>query len=756
MQGLTVEPDIPLALWLPLTLLAGGLWVAYVLASRRRLQGRVRPLVLALMLLALALPLAILLNPTWIEPIPPPAGKPHLTVLVDSSASMATTDGAEGASRYAEALRLAGQLAASLKEPFDVHFRSVAEESMARDLTALTQAEPAGMLTDLAAGLEQSLGDRPQGQALLLLSDGIHNAGGSITALRQGVAKAHAMAAPIYVKTLGRQSNVRDLEVTLKLPQEMAFADQAVPVVASVRQRGTLVDRAVVTLTLDGAPSQQQEVRLAADASVETTFHVVQADAGLYRYEVQVASQTGEVTDVNNTATFLLRVVDEPVRVLLLEGKPYWDTKFLARTLAADPSVDLTTLVRLADNRYLQRHVARAVGPDDSNPPTGSHSGAAPRAEEWTTQSNLDGLLSGTAGFTSYQVVLLGRDAETLLDDSRVAQLKKWLIEDNGSLVCFRGSPATQVSQRMAELMPVRWSPSRESRFRVQLTESGRAAQWLPAREDGQDVLANLPSLATVAQPRQPKPLAIVMATTAASGEGAVPVISYQPVGNGRVVVVEGGGMWRWAFLPPEHQQFDETYGMLWRSLVRWLVSNAGLLPSQQAALRSDKVTFGTAETVTATLLVRETGAAGPPAVELSGGILPASQSFVPIPDGSWLGQFRVEFGKLPEGRYRARVAGMSDASSTTAAFDVRSNLSERLDVAARPNVMHMLAEESGGAVLEDDLPRELSEHFQNYLAASRPQRSAQTIAWDRWWVLLLVFGIWAAAWGLRRRSGLV
>jgi hypothetical protein len=462
------------------------------------------------------------------------------------------------------------------------------------------------------------------------------------------------------------------------------------------------------------------------------------------------------VTDVNNTASFLLRVVDEPVRILLLEGKPYWDTKFLVRTLAADPSVDLTTLVRLADNRYLQRHVARAVGSGVSNPTAESNSGTALRAEQWTTQPNLEGLLSDAAGFTGYQVVLLGRDAETLLDDARVAQLKKWLIEESGSLVCFRGSPATQISQRMAELMPVRWSPSRESRFRVQLTESGRAVQWLPARDDGQDLLANLPSLATVAQPRQPKPLAVVLATTAASGEGTVPVISYQPVGNGRVVVVEGAGMWRWAFLPPKHQQFDETYGMLWRSLVRWLVSNAGLLPSQQAALRGDKVTFSTAETATATLLTRETGAAGPPAVELSGGTLPAPQSFVPIAAGSSSGQFRVEFGKLPEGRYRARVAGMGDGSSVTAVFDVRSNLSERLDVAARPNVMRMIAEESGGAVLEDDLPQQLTEHFQNYLAASRPQRSAQTIAWDRWWVLLSVFGLWAASWGLRRRSGLV
>ena len=45
-----------------------------------------------LMGIALALPLTILLNPTWHDRVPPPAGKPLLTVLVDSSASMATHD----------------------------------------------------------------------------------------------------------------------------------------------------------------------------------------------------------------------------------------------------------------------------------------------------------------------------------------------------------------------------------------------------------------------------------------------------------------------------------------------------------------------------------------------------------------------------------------------------------------------------------------------------------------------------------------
>ena len=94
---------------------------------------------------------------------------------------------------------------------------------------------------------------------------------------------------------------------------------------------------------------------------METTFSVTQKKSGLYRYEVRAEPLPGEVTAVNNSATLLLRVVEEPIRVLLLEGKPYWDTKYLIRTLAADPSIELTSVVRLAEGRLHKRKVSRAA-----------------------------------------------------------------------------------------------------------------------------------------------------------------------------------------------------------------------------------------------------------------------------------------------------------------------------------------------------------------------------------------------------------
>ena len=115
-------------------------------------------------------------------------------------------------------------------------------------------------------------------------------------------------------------------------------------------------------------------------------------------------------------------------------------------------------------------------------------------------------------------------------------------------------------------------------------------------------------------------------------------------------------------------------------------------------------------------------------------------------------------FGKLPEGRYQVRVAGTPETSDPAGrtVFDVRSSFEEQLDLRARPDLMARIAQESGGAVLEGARPSDLLDQFQQHRERSRPQRIHRLSAWDRWWVLLTVLGVWCAAWSLRRSGGLI
>src|SRR5262245_3989718 len=178
MSTLSFEPLIPPAPWLTLALAGAALLGWYAWQRPAALPRRRWANILTLMTAGLVLVLLILLNPTWIEPVAPPAGKPVLTVLVDSSASMATPDTADRKSRFESAARLAQAFSRELNDRFEVRVATFAGSLSPADTETLLAQRPEGPITDLAAALAGSLEEnRPGGQTLVLLSDGIHNAG---------------------------------------------------------------------------------------------------------------------------------------------------------------------------------------------------------------------------------------------------------------------------------------------------------------------------------------------------------------------------------------------------------------------------------------------------------------------------------------------------------------------------------------------------------------------------------------------------
>jgi hypothetical protein len=747
METLTFEPLISPALWLTLAVAALALLGWYGWHRPAGLPRWRWGIVLVLMGLGQALVLLILLNPTWVAPVTPPAGKPLLTILVDASGSMATADLPGGRTRYQAASRLAKECATALDQRFEVRLATFAG-AVAPSGPGELEARPAdGGVTDLAGAIAFSLEDRPQGQALMLFSDGIHNAGGGADRVLEAARLARARACSIYPCTFGGNAEVKDLAVEFRSPQELAFIEQKVYLTVLMKQHGFDGQTAHLSLLHGGETIARREVPLAREDVTEVHFEVSQAKAGLYRYEVKDDSLPGEVSQANNTSTLLLRVVDKPVRVLLLEGKPYWDAKFLMRTLLLDPSIEVDAVVRVGENRFHRRRLTR---------PGKDRTASSALHEDWEVKAGFSEFLTQGSGLSSYQILVLGRNADVFLTEPVLAQVRQWVLRDGGSLVCYRGQPTAQVSQRLGQLLPLRWIPARESRFHVNLTERGRDLRWISpgGQEPAGVVLSRLPTLATASLAEQPKPLAVVLAQ---AGERENPVVVYQPYGTGRVVVIEGAGMWRWAFLPPPHQQLDEVYPLLWHNLLHWLVSSADLLPGQKLALRSDKVRFRTTEPATGTLLLREDLAKGPiPTVELrSDGV--AATTHTPVPMDDEPGTYRIMFGKLPEGHYQARVSG-SDAGdpSGSAAFDVRNLFEEQLDLKARPDLMARIARESGGLVLDSGSASETIGRFQEHQDRSQPARVRRFPAWDRWWVLVTIFGVWCTAWAVRRHGGLI
>lgn len=766
MVTLSTEPLMSTSLWLALAMVGVALLAWYgarrpAWVSRRRWGG-----ILALMACGLAAVLAVLLNPTWLEEIPPPEGKPLLTVLVDSSASMATSDAPGGRSRYDEGLVLAARLSRELAGRFDVRVWTFADRVVSIEPPAAGAARADGPLTDLALALGSALDEeRPQGQAMVLITDGIHNAGGGPEAVLASSRRAKAMAVPVYCRTIGGDAEARDLAVEVPLPQELAFAGQRVTLTARVRQEGMVGARTAVALRLNAVAIERKEVALASSDPVTVHFEVTLPQRGLYWYAVEASPLLGEVTPANNTAHGLLRVVDEPTRVLFVEGKPYWDGRFLVRSLASDPLVDLDSVVRLGPERFMRQTfsvdrtklAARAAAAVAAS--SLAEDAMAPQVRNWRVLNDAGALLADPETLKGYQVVVAGRDAEPFLTEAGLESLRGWIAREGGALVCSRGCPVAEVNQRLAKLLPVEWLPSGETRFQMQLTDQGRDLGWRLGCEDAERTagLPDLPTLATAAQIARIKPTASVLAT-ASAGEGASswPAISYQPYGFGRVVVIEGAGMWRWAFLPPQSKEQEGVYGTLWHSLLRWLAWSDGLLPGQRLAIRSERLSITTAEVAAASLRVRDSGGMVP-MVELFADGQTQGRSFTPVAVKDEPGTFRVVFGRLSPGSYRIRAGLPTGGDSISETVLVVSDpVREPLDLDARPDLMARIADWTGGAVLREASPEEIVARFREHQDLTRMVNVGRTTAWDRWWVLLVVLVLWGTSWALRRSGGLI
>ncbi|HEX2475409.1 MAG TPA: vWA domain-containing protein, partial [Lacipirellulaceae bacterium] len=656
----TIEPKIPLSLWWALVAATVAALVYYFARRDWSLSPLRRGIITVLLGLCVVGPLAIALNPTWIEPVPPLPGQPMISVLVDGTMSMQTADASPGETktRWQSAIHVAGRL-----EPDrDVELRSQVFDHELHPLTKDLQANPEsgdwprGHRSDLTNVLRECIrSGSPAGHAVLLVSDGAHNVG-SIDGLLSAAREAKSLDVPVYTVTVGSTVESKNLSLAARSPRMISFADNPLVLRVRIGQSGLAGRSTQVALMVGENAIQSRQVRLADDPAQEITFVLSQPPKEpLQRYRIVAAEIEGEATNADNQTTILVQQLQEPIGALLLEGKPYWDSKFLARNLGSDPVVELTSMVQLAKQRFLVRKYPRA--PTDSEKRDETATSAQPTGNDtqpadavgWEIQRETVSPLDSLDTLSKYRLVILGRDADAFLTEKSIENVRHWISRDGGCLMCARGAPANEIVSKLSEILPVRWSAAAESRFRTKVSQYGYdAAVFDPLMPDGSDPLAALPSLSTSAVPKTRVGLPQVLVQSVLDQSGtAIPVVTYQPYGRGQSIVVEGAGMWRWAFLPPQHAAKDKIYPTLWQSLIQWIVSQQDLMPGQKVGIRSDRATFLTGDRATATVLISAPEEFQKPSGELDLGVLldgpglPLPRRLAPAASGGDLGLFR-------------------------------------------------------------------------------------------------------------------
>lgn len=733
---------------------AGALAVLAVAAYARSIRSRpaLSTVLLAMRLAAIALLGVLLMGPSRLPPPEQAGRRPRLRVVVDTSGSMQTADCA-GKSRIRCALEdwLTPAMRQRLEELYEVEYlaadatlRPLGSAAMEGDLDALA----AGRQSRLVACVTEAVQGAPAGAghgALLVISDGRDSEGrpfqpAALVALARGL--------PVYAVCLGGPAQQRDVAVVAMPRQEYLLAGEPGQVAVRVVQSG--LDEAVVTVRLRTEEGEHVEtVAFRGQPSAVVNLPLGSAAPGLHEAVVSVDPAQAERETGNNIQSVFYEVTEQRIRVLLLEGQPHWDTRALAQSLRKDARVELTQVTQISPQRC------------EVITGTGSAAGAATGAS-----SAPAGPPDSFEALARYDVVILGRGLEALLDHERAGWLAEYVAGRGGSVVFARGRAydsetptGRQLGRDLAVLEPVVWGRGVVHNQALALTSAGRGSPCFALPSLGDEVsaaVAALPGLAVMPVATRENAGAIVLAravpvgqAAGAGGESGAPGVAVMNYGRGKVLAVLGEGLWRWGMLPPQLREARGLYDAFWSNTIRWMAMGSEFLPGQQVAVRMGRSSVRLGDLVTLDVL-RRAAAPEAPRVQV---VDPAGQAHdVPLrPVDDEGTRFQASFEPVAAGVHRVLLeAGTADAQERK--FSVYDVDAERLEVSAAPEGLGVLAEQSGGRLLTSitDLPTELLERR----AEHARQREANFV-WDRWPVLAALLLWIGAEWFVRRRAGM-
>lgn len=680
--------------------------------------------------------------------------KNKLALVFDSSKSMAVKAG--GRERFEcvrEFLRGNGAFLEFLDRDFDVDCLSFSGPEKIKEVRRAeveTGLGLEGQSTDMAA-LLRGLIKRYQGKhvsGILLFSDGRDTGNVPAEEKLEEIGKlAKELPSPLF--TFGPPpEEYKDIAVKDVTADSFAFIRNPWNIQVTIRVKG--YDNVTLPVTL----KEGGRIILSKPLKVEPgrEYYVVTMKAMPYStgntlYTVTVPPLADELVSENNTASVLLHVIRDKIRILHLCGRPSWDELFLRRILKKDPSIDLISFFILRTPTDLVEAPSRELS-------------LIPfPAEELFTQvlDSFDLVVFQNFDYQPY-------DSSYLRFSYYMGNVQKFVKETGGGFLMVGGDLAFSHGgydqTPIEDILPVELDEGSDhidtEYFKPVLTAQGMTHPVTTLEYDesrNQSVWEGLPQLDGFNVVSNVKQGAVALGV---HPQHKRPVLAVRDVGKGRTMAVLTDGSWRWNFLSVAEGGSNRHYMKFWNNAVRWLIKDPEL---DLVRVVSQKEEYLPGEEVHLKIEVLGRDYKPLPGVQLAVEIINAETGEKVLEKtliSDSRGQGRFSYKDLPAGFYRAQVkapSGNDELNEAAALFGVISRMEEFRELQSDEAVLEKLAEASGGKYFRLPVSNiHESLHLENPEILRLLGRKTYTL-WDNWVFFMIVLGALATEWWTRKTA---
>ena len=657
-------------------------------------------------------------------------------------------------------------------------FATEQKAATSEELASLLQSERIELLpgnTDVLNVLQAVTAEDGAGEVrgIVLLTDGRQSVPGDLTSATQLLS---SLGVPVYAIPIGSRIPPRDLSIASVDVPEAIFLNDKAQIQATLATFGFEGEELTVRLERDGKTLEEKKLADSADSAV-ATFAVPSTETGRFDYRIVADRKDGELRDDNNSRDVTLHVVDNKARVMLLDGDPRWEFRYLKNLLERDKQVDSSVVLfrqpylNLLDDSYIA--------------------------------SKLPPLDAFALELAKTDLLIIGDVLAENVEPGVWELVEKAVSRDGLTVVVIPGRqsmPHGFQSKILASLLPVKeFNPRVAEQFQKSALDSPATSYHLKLSPDAFHLpMFQLSDNMTLRDPTLtdlpghqwiyggvPKAGATLWASSRISGDSgaAVPTIVHHDYGFGQVVWMGIDSTWRWRM-----RSGDARHYRFWGQLIRWAARNKSAAGNDDVRMTLSDTVIGESEQidavvrwnperlkelqgatikVVATPIVAKTDLKTDTDMKTkTGGSVAANENsstltqFTAALEASQdsLERFRGRVPKLAPGLWQIelQVTGGTlnlEQSIRTELLVRKEESTELANVSCNRALLRQLAGMTGGEMIEPwNTDRLVSLLRPDDHAAQEVQ---ERTLWDQWWVLIVLFSLMMTEWVIRKLNGL-
>ena len=613
------------------------------------------------------------------------------------------------------------------------HLISDGEAVTTEDLAGLEAAEKG---TSIAASLEavaNSGGIPPAG--IVLLSDGSDNAASQRSeAVLQDLG---ARGIPVYTVPFGL-ADPDDVSIRNIVMQDVAFSGDRVPVRVRLQSKGYEKRTARLSVLLNDRRVSSRIVRFDGGLQFEDIdFRVDVYEKGAVQIDVTVEPFEDEVSIVNNRVQRSIRVVNEKVNVLYIEGNARWEFRYLRAILKRDPRINAT-------------FIASNVGPEVAR----------------NSPEHIERFPDNRDDAFQYDLVILGDVDASFFTDDEFGVLEELIRDRGAALLMLCGpmhSPGSYAGTPVQTMLPVRfdaespWEKVAESVYPV-LTPEGRSSLVMTLENEvelNDRIWSHMAPMDQLPPLLSAKPGATVLAVLSDSTarDQSYPLVAWQRYGTGKCMSIASDRLWRLRY-----KTGDKYHWRVWSQCIQFMTLSRLMGEHKRIRLETDRSVYSVDDQcrLYAHVLDDDFQPIVQPVFEVFVRSLDGSETKELVslrPDRSQPGLYEGYFAASAAGRYRLEANEDDQRISNTTEFQVAEVNRELADTNVNLANLERIADLTGGASLSvRELPELVS--LINGDPVTTTVRSERPL-WDNGFVACLLVGLLGMEWILRRKFDL-